>query len=89
MVPAEDKGIVDISKAWSQTVFFLRSIENTNDFVSTTDVLLEVFEIYENLGIKHESNCFLHPTSVSITSELSNLEFEKLISNNVDYYSRI
>ncbi|MDP1815389.1 MAG: pseudaminic acid cytidylyltransferase [Leadbetterella sp.] len=84
MVSTEDQEIAEISKSFGAKVPFLRSIENASDFASTTDVLLEVIEMYEALGLKFDSICCLYPTSVLINSELINLGFEKFISNKAD-----
>jgi pseudaminic acid cytidylyltransferase len=84
MVSTEDLEIANIAKSYGAQVRFLRSDENSDDFASTTDVLLEVIEMYEALGLKFDSICCLYPTSVLINSELINLGFEKFISNKAD-----
>ena len=50
MVSTDDHEIVTIAKEYGAEVPFLRSAENSNDYAGTTDVLLEVLEVYKEKG---------------------------------------
>jgi len=70
MVSTEDEKIAKISRQYGANIPFMRSLKNADDFASTTSVLLEVIQNYENQSIFFENACCLYPTAPFITSQL-------------------
>ena len=50
MVSTDDEEIAEISKKAGAKVPFMRSMETSNDFATTDDVLMEVLAAYEKIG---------------------------------------
>lgn len=69
MVSTDDEEIAEIAKRYGAAVPFLRSNQNSNDFATTKDVLLEVVADYEARGKCFESLCCLYPTAPFVTAE--------------------
>lgn len=64
MVSTDDSEIAEIAIKYGAKVPFLRSIKNSDDNATTTDVLIEVLEHYKNdLGISFDFGCCIYPTS--------------------------
>jgi N-acylneuraminate cytidylyltransferase len=49
MVSTDDEEIAQIARKYGANVPFLRSQENSNDFATTVDVLIEVIEDYKKI----------------------------------------
>ena len=62
MVSTDDDKIASISRKYGAEVPFMRSAETSNDFATTTDVLLEVINEYEKRGEHFDIACCLYPT---------------------------
>ena len=69
MVSTDDAEIAEIAKKFGAKVPFFRSESTSNDFATTTDVLLEVLSEYEKRGSKFDYMACLYPTNPFITSE--------------------
>lgn len=69
MVSTDDEEIADISKSYGAEVPFFRSKMCSNDYSTTTDVLLEVIKEYESLGQTYKYTCCLYPTAPFINIE--------------------
>ncbi len=79
MVSTDDEEIASISIKYGAKVPFYRSTRNSDDFATTADVLLEVFETYKELGISFENLCCLYPTTPLLNEMLlqqSYIEFK-------------
>ena len=61
MVSTNDKKIAAIAVKAGANVPFLRSEVNSDDYATTSDVLLEVLEQYEKVGIQFENACCIYP----------------------------
>lgn len=83
MVSTDDGEIAQIAKEAGANVPFMRSKETSNDFATTTDVLLEVLREYEANGKKFDYMACLYPTNPFISPEKLKKAME-LISEN-DY----
>jgi pseudaminic acid cytidylyltransferase len=84
MVSTDDLEIADIAKKYGANVPFLRSINNSNDFATTTEVLLEVLNIYKAQDLTFELACCIYPTAPFVTSKNLQEGFEKMILGNFD-----
>lgn len=69
MVSTDDREIAEIARRFGATVPFLRSSENSNDFATTRDVLLEVIDCYERIGRRYDYVCCVYPTAPFVTAE--------------------
>jgi N-acylneuraminate cytidylyltransferase len=64
VVSTDDTEIAEIAKSYGASVPFFRSKKNSNDFATTTDVVLEVVDDYLNKFNKSFENiCCIYPTS--------------------------
>ncbi len=84
MVSTDDKEIAQISKESGANVPFLRSTENSNDYVGTAEVLLEVLEKYKSEGSFFEYCCCIYPTAPFVKSEAIIEGFNMMAQNNYD-----
>ena len=69
MVSTDDEEIVEIAKKYGAAVPFRRSYENSNDYATTTDVLLEVINEYKKIGKEFSHMCCIYPTAPFVTSD--------------------
>lgn len=69
MVSTDDFQIAEIAKSFGANVPFMRSEETASDFATTSDVLMEVFNRYIELGKNFEYACCLYPTAPFISAE--------------------
>jgi N-acylneuraminate cytidylyltransferase len=84
MVSTDDEEIAQIARKYGANVPFLRSQENSNDFATTVDVLIEVIEDYKNLNKSFEVGCCIYPTAPYISAETLQKAFDLLQSQNLD-----
>ena len=69
MVSTDDKEIAEISKHFGAKIPFIRSKETSDDYATTTDVILEVINKYKSLGREFDYGCCIYPTAPFINSE--------------------
>lgn len=69
MVSTDDKDIAEISLGYGASVPFFRSEQTSNDYATTRDVLLEVFEAYETRGKTFDYACCIYPTAPFVDAE--------------------
>lgn len=69
IISTDDIAIAEIAISAGATFPFIRSAENSNDFVGTADVLCEVVESFKNINVEYENACCLYPTAPFITIE--------------------
>ncbi len=69
MVSTDDEEIAEISKKYGAKVPFMRSKENSNDFATTEDVLIEVLEKYKKRGKSFTYVCCIYPTAPFVTPQ--------------------
>ena len=85
MVSTDDLEIAEIATKYGAKVPFIRSIENSNDFSTTADVIEEVILDYQNkLGLNFEYLCCIYPTAPFVTSEKLVQTLNLLKNNNAD-----
>lgn len=63
MVSTDDIEIAQISREYGANVPFMRSLENSDDFTGTGDVMFEVFKRLESEGLKFDLACCLYATA--------------------------
>ncbi len=70
MVSTDDAKIAEIAKGYGADIPFLRSEKNSDDFATTTDVVLEVIAEYEKQGKHYDFVCCIYPTAVFVTEQI-------------------
>lgn len=84
MVSTDDEAIAEIAQKAGAKVPFFRSSENSDDFSTTADVLLEVLSAYNQIGKSFETACCIYPTAPFINIELLQNSYSTLIQEKVD-----
>lgn len=84
MVSTDNEEIAGVAKKYGAVVPFLRSENASDDFASTEDALLEVFESYAAAGRRFEYGCCLYPTAPFVNANKLITAYQKLLSENVD-----
>jgi pseudaminic acid cytidylyltransferase len=84
MVSTDDSEIAEVSKKLGAKVPFYRSKENSSDFATTSDALLEVINNYKSSGINFENACCIYPTAPFITSKTIDDSFKIFLSKDAD-----
>ena len=84
MVSTDDEEIAEIAKNFGAKTPFLRSRDNSNNFASTVDVLIEVLDWYSKSGQKFEYGCCLYPAAPFATPELLAENYTRLFKEKCD-----
>lgn len=84
MVSTDDKEVAEIAETYGANVPFFRSAENSSDYATTTDVLLEVIREYQKQGNNFTWLCCLYPTAPFVTGEKLKRAFTQLSESNMD-----
>lgn len=85
MVSTDSEEIAEVAIKYGAKVPFMRSAKNSDDFATTNDVLLEVFNKYKEMGFNPKIACCLYPTAPFITAKFLQDAFN-LIKNNKNIY---
>lgn len=84
MVSTEDEKIARVALGYGAKVPFFRSIENSDDFSTTSDVLMEVIRKYEEQGEYYDYGVCIYPTAPFLTKEKIKNAMDLLISSGAD-----
>lgn len=84
MVSTDDSEIADLALKYGAKVPFLRSGKNADDHATTVDVLAEVLEEYQKIGIEFHTLCCIYPTAPFVTAERLRKAMEILNDTNAD-----
>lgn len=84
MVSTDDKEIAEVAIKYGAKVPFLRSHENSNDYATTADVLIEVLDKYEQMGKTFDSLCCIYPTAPFVTADKLRKGME-ILTNHAEY----
>lgn len=68
MVSTDDEEIAQVARRAGAKVPFLRSDKTANDFATTADVIAEVLESYERIGMNFSKACCIYPTAPFVTA---------------------
>jgi N-acylneuraminate cytidylyltransferase len=82
MVSTDDQQIKDIAIKNGAKVPFLRSDENSNDFSTLSDVLIEVLDKYKKHMKFFDYVCCILPTAALLSSEKIIESYKRLIESN-------
>ncbi len=85
IVSTDDEEIAKIATKYGAKVPFMRSAENSNDFATTIDVLIEVLSQYKSppLGVGG-CCCCIYPTAPFVTAKTLQSAYNQLIEGNFD-----
>lgn len=81
MVSTDDEEIAEVARQYGAKVPFMRSAETANDFATLADVLHEVLENYEKLGMTFDNMCCILATSPMLQSEDISNGYAKLLNS--------
>ena len=84
MVSTDDVEIAEIALKYGAKVPFYRSENNSDDFATTTDVLLEVIEKYKENGNEFKNICCIYPSAPFVKDSTLNEAFSIFESNDFD-----
>ena len=82
MVSTDDKEIVEVAKAYGASVPFIRSEKTSDDYATTSDVILEVLERYKEMGKTFDYICCVYPTAPFVTAEKLQKAVKLMEENN-------
>lgn len=83
MVSTDDREIANIALKFGAVVPFLRSKQNADDFATTSDVLHEVINSFDQLGRVFENMCCIYPTAPLIEAKDIRNGYDILIKGGV------
>lgn len=69
MVSTDDLQIAQVAKEYGAQVPFLRSEKTSDDFATTSDVILEVLGEYQSRGEEFDLVCCIYPTAPFVTAD--------------------
>lgn len=69
MVSTDSEEIAETAKKYGASVPFLRSAETSDDYATTSDVILEVVNRYRETGKNFDYICCIYPTAPFITAK--------------------
>lgn len=84
MVSTDSIEIAEVAKSYGAKVPFLRSSENSDDYATTADVLLEVLETYQAKGNSFGKACCIYPTAPFVTAKKLIEGMELMTEGNFD-----
>jgi pseudaminic acid cytidylyltransferase len=84
MVSTDDQDVADIAISFGAKVPFLRSRQNSDDFATTADVIIEVLKKYEENSISYDNLCCIYPTAIFVDANKLKISFDKFQESNAD-----
>lgn len=84
MVSTDSEEIAAIARQYGAVVPFLRSTENSNDYATTSDVLMEVVKNYEESNRIFDVMCCIYPTAPFVTAQKLKEAMNKLLESGAD-----
>lgn len=82
MVSTDDSDIAEVAKSFGAKIPFLRSSENSDDTVGIADVLIEVVNEYDKVGLRFDYIICVLATAPLIRAENIRRAFDMLVSEN-------
>ncbi|MCL2151844.1 MAG: pseudaminic acid cytidylyltransferase [Oscillospiraceae bacterium] len=84
MVSTDSEEIARIAMDYGATVPFMRSKNTSDDFATTTDVLIEVLEAYADIENTFDYLCCIYPTAPFVTSDILFTAYKLLLEERAD-----
>jgi pseudaminic acid cytidylyltransferase len=82
MVSTDDDEIAEVAKNYGAAIPFKRSINASNDYATTAEVIMEVLESYKKQGVEFEYICCIYPTAPFITAVKLRKAYDMLVDSN-------
>ena len=82
MLSTDDDEIAEVAKNYGAVIPFKRSINASNDYATTAEVIMEVLESYKKLGVEFEYICCIYPTAPFITAVKLRKAYDMLVGSN-------
>lgn len=84
MVSTDSEKIADVAREYGAKVPFMRSEKTSDDFSTTSDVLLEVLGDYDNLGKSFECLSCIYPVAPFVTASKLSKAYKTLKELDAD-----
>jgi N-acylneuraminate cytidylyltransferase len=84
MVSTDDEEIAAVAKSLGAKVPFMRSMETSDDYSTTADVLIEVIQSYKSIGLSFDKACCIYPTAPFVSAKKLNHACKLLIDSGSD-----
>ena len=84
MVSTDSEEIAGISKKYGANVPFLRSEKTSDDYATTSDVIMEVLDEYKKRDIYFDNICCIYPTAPFVTAGKLKTAMELLEDMTID-----
>ena len=84
MVSTDDQTIGELAISLGAKIPFKRSVETSNDYATTAEVITEVLNEYKKIGKEFKYCCCIYPTAPFITNDKLKTAYEKLIISGAD-----
>jgi N-acylneuraminate cytidylyltransferase len=84
MVSTDSEEIANVAKEYGANIPFMRSSRTSDDYATTSDVIKEVIECYQEKGVQFEHVCCIYPTAPFVTSDKLKASFQLLKDFGVD-----
>ena len=84
MVSTDDLEIADIAKKYGAKVPFMRSVNNSDDFATTFDVIKEVINYYKEQSIEFDNLCCLYSCAPFVNPKVLLRAYNQLTKKNFD-----
>lgn len=82
MVSTDSETIAGIALEYGAKVPFMRSAKTSDDYATTSDVIMEVIDNYKKMGRTFDYICCLYPTAPFVTPEKLNKAMEIMQNEN-------
>ncbi|QMN55289.1 pseudaminic acid cytidylyltransferase [Citrobacter freundii] len=84
MVSTDDTEIAELALSFGANVPFMRTANNSDDYATTSDVLVEVLEQYASFDMHFKTACCLYPTAPFVRASDLIDGYAKLLAGNHD-----
>ena len=84
MVSTDDHDIANIGRKYGASIPFMRSSNNSSDYATTMDVILEVIDHYNRQNKQFDNVCCIYPTAPLIDEQKLTEGYEKLTNERFD-----
>lgn len=84
MVSTDSEEIAEVAREYGAKVPFIRSADNSNDFATTVDVLIEVLDWYKDMDLQFDFATCIYACAPFVNAKVLQDSFEMLIKENCD-----
>ena len=82
MVSTDDDEIAEVAKKFGAAIPFKRSVNASNDYATSAEVILEVLDSYKKQEVEFEYVCCIYPTAPFITALKLRKAYDMLVNSN-------